>query len=144
VSERASERELHHCLHLPSPLCADAVVLDLVCVHNRSYRCRRDSFTRLDYSRIYETMQRPAFVFDGRNILDHSMLREIGFEVIGIGKPTPSEPELTPSAAEAAAVAENAARARVQAGAAPPSDSALVSPMAQQSTNRGSCSSAPH
>ena len=29
-----------------------------------------DEFKRLDYSRIFAAMQQPAFVFDGRNILD--------------------------------------------------------------------------
>eukprot|EP00617_Octactis_speculum_P025235 CAMPEP_0185749922 /NCGR_PEP_ID=MMETSP1174-20130828/8623_1 /TAXON_ID=35687 /ORGANISM="Dictyocha speculum, Strain CCMP1381" /LENGTH=498 /DNA_ID=CAMNT_0028426231 /DNA_START=25 /DNA_END=1521 /DNA_ORIENTATION=+ len=46
-----------------------------------------DEFKSLDYTRIYETMVKPAFIFDGRNILDHSALREIGFEVYCIGKP---------------------------------------------------------
>jgi UDPglucose 6-dehydrogenase len=31
-------------------------------------------------------MVQPAFVFDGRNILDHEALFEIGFNVFGIGK----------------------------------------------------------
>jgi len=31
-------------------------------------------------------MQLPAFLFDGRNILDLESLREIGFEASGIGK----------------------------------------------------------
>jgi UDPglucose 6-dehydrogenase len=31
-------------------------------------------------------MQLPAFLFDGRNLLDLEMLREIGFEASGIGK----------------------------------------------------------
>ena len=31
-------------------------------------------------------MLKPAFVFDGRNILDHAALRKIGFEVHAIGK----------------------------------------------------------
>ncbi len=31
-------------------------------------------------------MQRPAFLFDGRNILDHARLFEIGFNVYPIGK----------------------------------------------------------
>lgn len=44
------------------------------------------SFTELDYKRIYDSMQKPAFIFDGRNILDHAKLFEIGFEVISIGK----------------------------------------------------------
>jgi len=46
-----------------------------------------DEFKTLDFKKIYDKMQRPAFVFDGRNILDHEKLREIGFEVYGIGKP---------------------------------------------------------
>ena len=32
-------------------------------------------------------MQKPAFVFDGRNILDHEHLKEIGFIVYALGKP---------------------------------------------------------
>ena len=34
-------------------------------------------------------MSKPAFVFDGRNILPHAALREIGFEVYAIGKQEP-------------------------------------------------------
>jgi UDPglucose 6-dehydrogenase len=44
-------------------------------------------FVELDYQAIYETMTQPAFVFDGRNILDHAKLHEIGFNVYAIGKP---------------------------------------------------------
>jgi UDPglucose 6-dehydrogenase len=44
-------------------------------------------FTELDYQAIYEGMIKPAFVFDGRNILDHRRLFEIGFNVYAIGKP---------------------------------------------------------
>jgi UDPglucose 6-dehydrogenase len=32
-------------------------------------------------------MAKPAFIFDGRNILDHSRLYEIGFNVYAIGQP---------------------------------------------------------
>jgi UDPglucose 6-dehydrogenase len=46
-----------------------------------------DEFKNLDYQRIYENMQKPAFVFDGRNIVDAEKLREIGFIVYSIGKP---------------------------------------------------------
>jgi UDPglucose 6-dehydrogenase len=31
-------------------------------------------------------MEEPAFVFDGRNLLDHKALFEIGFNVYPIGK----------------------------------------------------------
>jgi len=50
-----------------------------------------DEFKTLDYQRIYDSMSKPAFLFDGRNILDHAALREIGFEVYAIGKPVPSK-----------------------------------------------------
>ncbi len=41
----------------------------------------------LDYREIYGKMAKPAFIFDGRNILDHEALHEIGFNVFPIGKP---------------------------------------------------------
>eukprot|EP00274_Cyanoptyche_gloeocystis_P007419 CAMPEP_0196655024 /NCGR_PEP_ID=MMETSP1086-20130531/4778_1 /TAXON_ID=77921 /ORGANISM="Cyanoptyche gloeocystis , Strain SAG4.97" /LENGTH=452 /DNA_ID=CAMNT_0041987115 /DNA_START=168 /DNA_END=1526 /DNA_ORIENTATION=- len=44
-----------------------------------------DEFKTYDYKKIYDKMMKPAFVFDGRNILDHTALRGIGFEVHSIG-----------------------------------------------------------
>jgi UDPglucose 6-dehydrogenase len=44
-------------------------------------------YTELDYERIYDSMVKPAFLFDGRNLLDHKKLYEIGFNVYPIGKP---------------------------------------------------------
>jgi UDPglucose 6-dehydrogenase len=46
-----------------------------------------DEFTRLDYEAIYRSMVKPAFIFDGRNILDHEKLYQIGFNMYMIGKP---------------------------------------------------------
>lgn len=43
-------------------------------------------FKELDYKRIFDSMEKPAFIFDGRNILDHEALYEIGFNVYPIGK----------------------------------------------------------
>ncbi|MBN2125017.1 MAG: nucleotide sugar dehydrogenase, partial [Deltaproteobacteria bacterium] len=40
----------------------------------------------LDYERILKSMVQPAFLFDGRNILDHRRLFEMGFNVFPIGK----------------------------------------------------------
>ena len=37
---------------------------------------------------VQSVMSKPAFIFDGRNILPHAELRAIGFEVYAIGKPT--------------------------------------------------------
>ncbi len=45
-------------------------------------------YAALDYKRIFASMVKPAFVFDGRNILDHRALYEIGFNVYAIGKPS--------------------------------------------------------
>lgn len=45
-----------------------------------------DVYRSLDYGRILESMERPAFLFDGRNILDHQKLFELGFNVFPIGK----------------------------------------------------------
>jgi UDPglucose 6-dehydrogenase len=43
-------------------------------------------FRSLDFQRIYDQMQKPAFVFDGRDVLPHAALSAIGFEVRAIGK----------------------------------------------------------
>ena len=40
----------------------------------------------LDYNKIYKNMKKPAFIFDGRNILDHEKLFKIGFNVYPLGK----------------------------------------------------------
>jgi UDPglucose 6-dehydrogenase len=50
-----------------------------------------DEFKKYDYQRIYDSMAKPAFIFDGRNILDQNMLRSIGFENYAIGKPRTKE-----------------------------------------------------
>lgn len=46
-----------------------------------------DSFRDLDYQRIFDSMEKPAFIFDGRNHLDHQKLFKIGFNVYPVGKP---------------------------------------------------------
>jgi UDPglucose 6-dehydrogenase len=45
-----------------------------------------DLYRTLDYARLLGDMERPAFVFDGRNVLDHQRLFEIGFNVFALGK----------------------------------------------------------
>ncbi|HQU08465.1 MAG: UDP-glucose 6-dehydrogenase [Verrucomicrobia bacterium 21-51-4] len=47
-----------------------------------------DDFKQLDYKRIFDSMLKPAFIFDGRNVLDLAHLRTIGFRAFGVGKPT--------------------------------------------------------
>ena len=43
-------------------------------------------YASLDWQRIYNSMSKPALVFDGRNILDGELLKNTGFEFIGIGR----------------------------------------------------------
>jgi UDPglucose 6-dehydrogenase len=45
-----------------------------------------DEFKTLDFDTIFAGMFKPAFIFDGRNILNHDALRKIGFKVFAIGK----------------------------------------------------------
>ena len=44
-----------------------------------------DEFTTYDWRKIYDSMHKPAFLFDGRNILDAKELESIGFIYKGIG-----------------------------------------------------------
>ena len=45
-----------------------------------------DEFKSYDWQKIYDAMLKPAFVFDGRNILDQKALEQIGFVYRAIGK----------------------------------------------------------
>jgi UDPglucose 6-dehydrogenase len=45
-----------------------------------------DEFSSYDWQRIFDGMLKPAFVFDGRNLLDDKQLKEIGFIVYSLGK----------------------------------------------------------
>lgn len=44
-----------------------------------------DEFVTYDWQKIYDAMQKPAFVFDGRNILNAAELQKIGFVYQAIG-----------------------------------------------------------
>ncbi|KDQ12438.1 hypothetical protein BOTBODRAFT_134597 [Botryobasidium botryosum FD-172 SS1] len=43
-------------------------------------------FLEIDWETIYKSMKKPAFVFDGRLLLDASKLKQIGFKVVIIGR----------------------------------------------------------
>lgn len=45
-----------------------------------------DEFKSYDWQTVYENMLKPAFVFDGRNILDRNKLSQSGFQIHSIGK----------------------------------------------------------
>ena len=44
-----------------------------------------DEFKEYDWKKIYQTVTKPAFVFDGRKLLDGKKMREIGFTYSSIG-----------------------------------------------------------
>ncbi|MGP8155021.1 MAG: nucleotide sugar dehydrogenase [Smithella sp.] len=46
-----------------------------------------DLYRGLDFKKIYRSMVKPAFLFDGRNIIDHNKCFTLGFNVYPIGKP---------------------------------------------------------
>ncbi len=45
-----------------------------------------DEFKELDFKKIFDSMEKPAFIFDGRTYLDHQKLFDMGFNVFPIGK----------------------------------------------------------
>lgn len=45
-----------------------------------------EEFVALDWAQIYIGMHKPAFVFDGRNLLNDTTLARIGFQVCSIGR----------------------------------------------------------
>jgi UDP-glucuronate 4-epimerase len=45
-----------------------------------------DEFKTYPYREFYSKMMKPAFIFDGRSMLNHTELEHIGFEVHAIGK----------------------------------------------------------
>ncbi|MHC5353923.1 nucleotide sugar dehydrogenase [Myroides sp. LJL115] len=68
----------------------------LLQVHNNPYNALEnahgiavltewDEFKDYDWQRVYDNMLKPAFVFDGRNVLDKEKLQNIGFVVFSIG-----------------------------------------------------------
>lgn len=103
VTEEQIQRDLRlkqfdwdHPIHLQPPMTPTPV--KQVKVEWDAYTATKDShavcvlteweeFKTLDYKKIYDSMQKPAFLFDGRNVVDVDKLREIGFVVYSIGKP---------------------------------------------------------
>ena len=45
-----------------------------------------DEFKDYDWIKIFNSMKKPAFIFDGRNLLDKEKIEKIGFVYQGIGK----------------------------------------------------------
>ena len=100
VPEEIMRRELlAACTDMRGQLSEDdrALIENNVTVVNDSYEAASDAhaiavltewdeFKALDFDKVYKSMHRPAFLFDGRNLLDHEQLTEMGFEIHAIGK----------------------------------------------------------
>ena len=72
-------------------------IRQLVIVHESPYEAMEqahaiavltewDAFKELDWKRVYEGMLKPAFVFDGRNLLCAKEMNAMGFEYKAIGR----------------------------------------------------------
>ncbi len=60
--------------------------LALINAHAIAVLTEWDEFKMYDWQKIYDNMLNPAFVFDGRDILDKENLKKIGFNLYTIGK----------------------------------------------------------
>ncbi len=80
LGTRTSEENLKllHVNKNPYDACKDAHAIAVI--------TEWDEFKSLDWQQIYNNMLKPAFLFDGRNILNHNELKKIGFNVYAIGK----------------------------------------------------------
>ena len=45
-----------------------------------------DEFINFDWKSIYKKIKKPAFIFDGRNILNFQEINKIGFNYKGLGR----------------------------------------------------------
>ncbi|CAN0871001.1 UDP-glucose 6-dehydrogenase 4 [Linum grandiflorum] len=93
-----SKFDWDHPMHLQPMSCNPTNLKQQVSIVSAAYEATKDAhgvciltewdeFKKLDYKKMYDGMQKPAFVFDGRNVVDAAKLREIGFIVYSIGKP---------------------------------------------------------
>jgi UDPglucose 6-dehydrogenase len=71
-------RELLKPVNNPYEACKDSHAIALL--------TEWDEFKTYDWENIYANMMKPAFVFDGRNILDKQKMEAIGFNYFGIGR----------------------------------------------------------
>lgn len=80
LESRASEKNkaLVTVVEDPYEACKDA--------HAIAVLTEWDEFKDYDWQKIYDNMKKPAFVFDGRSLLNETKLSEIGFKVYVIGK----------------------------------------------------------
>ena len=80
LGTRSEELNLKHLKKASSPY--EAVKK----AHSIAVLTEWDEFVSYDYSEIYRNMTKPAFIFDGRRILNHEKLKSIGFRTFNLGE----------------------------------------------------------
>lgn len=75
-SEDENQSHMHY-FNDPYKACANA--------HAIAILTEWDEFKDYDWQKIFDSMLKPAFVFDGRNLLDAQKMRAIGFQYHAIG-----------------------------------------------------------
>jgi UDPglucose 6-dehydrogenase len=73
--------------HNPNLVIAASAIEACADTHAIAVLTEWDEFKTLDFAAILQVMHKPAFIFDGRNILPHKKLSEMGYRVHAIGKP---------------------------------------------------------
>jgi len=113
IAKHLLEERAHICIYDPKVtektmrfdlgnVCEKDTIDKLVTVYKDPYEAAKDShaivimtewdeFKTYDYKKLYESMKKPASLFDGRLLLDQNELKKIGFRVFTIGSsPTQS------------------------------------------------------
>ena len=45
-----------------------------------------DEFITYEWKTVYTNINKPAYIFDGRNILNCEVMKKIGFNYLGLGR----------------------------------------------------------
>ncbi len=92
-----THRQTHSFSKQPLDTISSEDIRKLVTVHNSPYEAMQrahaiailtewDEFKTYNWQQVYDNMLKPAFIFDGRNILEKEKLESIGFDFFNIGK----------------------------------------------------------
>lgn len=97
VSKKQIVKDLEYLLDQQGAATSKSAFLARVTVHTEPYKAMEeahavailtewDEFKSYDWERIYNDMKKPAFVFDGRALLNREKLTNLGFKLYTIGR----------------------------------------------------------
>lgn len=97
VTQTQIVKDLEYLLDQQGATTSKSAFLARVTVHNEPYQAMEDAhavailtewdeFKSYDWERIYNDMKKPAFVFDGRALLNREQLTNLGFKLYTIGR----------------------------------------------------------